>query len=192
MSKLNKAITVLAKILEVCLWIATVGLIVAAVMLCYVMFTGSIDTTSLIQGATETSFDFSGISFDASKLDMDQLVRALIVLSIFGAVDCGIMATVCRNINLIFKTAAGQTRFSQGETPFQPATVGMVRNIGWLCIAIPIIDLIGSAVLPIVLGLSEIELHFDIGGVFMGLVALGLSQFFVYGAELQAETDGLV
>ena len=104
------------------------------------------------------------------------------------------MAMICRNIYLIFKTANGETKFSQGKTPFQPDIVRMIREIGIFSIAIPIVEIIMSIVGSLVLGPLGAEFDFSVNlvSVFFGLVVLCLSQFFAYGVQLQKETDGLV
>lgn len=195
MSKLNKAITVLAKIFEIFMWIVMVALIVGAVLLGVAGASGaieSIDMSMVVEGMESASADLAEYGIDASTFDLNQIIRVGIVLCIGGAISCGLMAKVCRNINLIFKTAEGLTEFSQGATPFQPENIRMVREIGYLCLAIPVMELILSIIAPFAVGSSQFHLSIDLQSIFMGLVALGLSQFFVYGAELQAETDGLV
>ena len=99
---------------------------------------------------------------------------------------------IFRNVYLIFKTAEGETKFSQGKTPFQKDNIRMVREIGIFCIAIPVVELIVSVIARIVLPVGVVETSVEMTGVFMGLVVLCLSQFFAYGMELQEDVDGLV
>ena len=105
---------------------------------------------------------------------------------------CILMAMIFRNVYLIFKTAEGETKFSQGKTPFQKDNIRMVREIGIFCIAIPVVELIVSVIARIVLPVGVVETSVEMTGVFMGLVVLCLSQFFAYGMELQEDVDGLV
>ena len=104
----------------------------------------------------------------------------------------GLMAMICRNIYLIFKTTAGQTKFSQGQTPFQPDNIRMVREIGIYLIAIPIIGLIMSVIARLAMSGVEIESSMDMHFIMVGLVIICLSRYFSYGMELQNEVDGLV
>ena len=93
---------------------------------------------------------------------------------------------------LSFKTAEGKTRFSKGETPFQPDNVRMVREIGIFLIAIPAVQFIMSIVARIALGPDMVESSLGMSTVFMGLVVLALSQYFAYGMKLQNDVDGLL
>lgn len=120
------------------------------------------------------------------------LPSAITIVAVTGVLTCVLMAMVFRNIYLIFRTARGTTWFSKGETPFQPDTVRMVREIGIFCILIPVIELIMSVIGTLVIGTLYAEINVSMNGIVMGIVILCLSQFFAYGAQLQEDVDGLI
>lgn len=96
-----------------------------------------------------------------------------------------VMAMVFRNLSLIFaKTESGSL--------FQKDTIRMMREIGIFSIAVPIIGMFMSFILRLVVGVDVIENSMDMSGIFMGIVVLCLTQFFVRGAELEKEVDGLL
>ena len=189
MSKLNKAVTIIAKIAEVFMWIGAAfsvvitGLVVTNNQHLMGFFTDAADQSVLATG---------GFSIMTEGLTSNQLTAAFIVFFITLLITCVLLALVFRNIHLIFDTAAGKTKFSVGETPFQPEIIRMVREIGIFCIAIPIIELLMSIIGTVAIGSDAAEISVTFGGIFIGLVVLCLSQFFTYGAQLQQETDGLV
>ena len=122
----------------------------------------------------------------------EMIPSTVTILAVTGVLACALMAMVFRNIYLIFRTARGTTWFSKGETPFQPDTVRMVREIGIFCIAIPVIELVMSVIGTLVIGTLHAEISVSMNGVVMGIIILCLSQFFAYGAQLQEDVDGLI
>ncbi len=187
---INKAVIIISKIIEVFCW---VGVALCAVLTVVTIvghqelyaFLTSVDpsaTTVSLQGLTLTSSAaFGGLTPGAFIIAW---ITSLLVLSL--------MAMIARNINLVFKTSAGETWFSQGNTPFQPDNVRMIREIGIFAIAIPVVEIAMSLVAAIVLGFDTVEINVDMTTIFFGLVALALSQYFSYGAQLETEVDGLV
>ena len=109
-----------------------------------------------------------------------------------SAIVCVLAAMISRNVYLIFKTSVGETWFSKGSTPFQLDNIHMVREIGIFAISILVVELVISIIAGVVLGPDCVEMSVNTTGVFFGLVALALSRYFSYGAELQSEVDGLV
>ena len=185
---MNKAVIIISKICEIFHWVGCGFLTVCTIAL----ITGKEEIisklTSIKDLNTATDIEMYGLSLDPSG--SQNLVGAFILFFLSGVIICAIMAMVFRYTNLIFKTAMGKTSFSEGETPFQPAIVKMIRRIGWLCILVPIIELIISCIATVVLG--GIESSVQMGIIFFGIVILALSRFFAYGVELQKETEGLV
>ena len=68
----------------------------------------------------------------------------------------------------------------------------MMREIGIFSIAVPVIGLIMSIIIRPVIGVETAEISVDMGGIFMGLIVLCLTQFFVHGVELEKDVDGLL
>ncbi len=177
MKKLNKAVTVLAKIFEVCFWVATA--LMAAVFL-----TGIIAPDKLRFLVDTGNITIRGFSIAVIDVPQETVIKAIIMIGLTGMLICPLNAMIFRNIYLIFKA-------SENKTPFQPGNVRMVREIGIFCIAGPVVELIVSSVAQLFVGvLAETSVAMD--GVFFGLVVLCLSQFFAYGMSLQEEVDGLL
>jgi hypothetical protein len=189
MNKLNKFVTVLSKIIAIFFWIGCgflfVGLIASVIF--------GQDITALISRFVEETprVNVHGLEIDLRAVGPYALV-ALTTLCIAGIVTCGLHAMIFRNINLIFRTADGKTKYSKGASPFQPEIVRMVREIGIFCIVIPVFELIVSFVLRIIIPPEMCEISVNFSSVVMGLVVLCLSQYFAYGAQLQEDVDGLV
>jgi len=110
------------------------------------------------------------------------------VFSIFGVGAIVIfvaMAMIFRNLHLIFKK-------SENATPFQSDNVRLVREIGILAIAIPVIGFIVSIIARLVAGPEAAEISIDMSGILMGIIVLCLSQFFAHGVALENDVDGLL
>ena len=56
----------------------------------------------------------------------------------------------------------------------------------------PVVGLIMSIVVRLVIGAEAAEISVGQGGIFMGIIVLCLTQYFVYGAELEKDVDGLL
>ena len=187
--KLNKAVMIIAKIAEVFMWIgaalslATTIVVAAGHPALMALFTDAAEQSILATG---------GFSIVTAGLTGGQLTAAFIIFFVTMLITCVLLGMVFRNIYLAFKTAAGKTKFSEGETPFQPAIIRMVREIGIYCIAIPIVELVMSIIGTAVIGPDVAEISVTFGSIFVGLVVLCLAQFFAYGAQLQRDTEGLV
>ena len=96
-----------------------------------------------------------------------------------------VMAMVFRNLHLIFKK-------SENTTPFHKDSIRKMREIGIFAIAVPVIGLIMSVIIRLVIGVEAVETSMDMSGIFMGLIVLCLTQFFIHGAELEEDVDGLL
>lgn len=185
--RLNRAATVVAKIMEVFYWVA-VGLLVAGLIVYF--FDGSLLKYLMDIGNGE----FAVAGYSINVLDnAGHFITALFVSALLiGIVVCGLMAMIFRNIYLIFKTTAGKTSFSKGETPFQPDNVRMLREIGIFAIAIPVVEFIGDVIIKLIVDVEVVESSVSFTGIVLGIVLLCLSQFFAYGMQLQKDSDGLL
>lgn len=186
MKALNKVVTVFAKIGEIACWIVcgfmAAGL--AALLLGgmeWLKFLGTFDASVLQVKAF-------GLSVTASAVSNGVYVLFFIA-TLFSA---GLFAMICRNVYLIFKTAAGKTSFSKGATPFQPDNIRMVREIGIFMLAAPVVQFIVTVLAGLIFNRELVEFTVDAIGIFPGLVMLCLSQFFAYGTQLQSDADGLL
>ncbi len=187
---LNRIVKIISQIAEICYWIGS-GM-VAAILIA--MAAGNFDLMSRLSsvdpaaGKDLVAFGFSISTVDAAGKD---IWGAYVIFFVTLLIMLVMMAMICRNIYLIFKTTEGKTKFSEGKTPFQPANIRMVREIVIFLIVMPAAGLIMSAVARAALGgLAEcsMDLHF----IVVGLVVICLARFFRYGTQLQTDVDGLV
>ncbi len=188
--KLNKVVTILSKIAEVGYWVgcAIVAVIIAGIASGHFSFISKLTDVDPSAGKDLVSFGFSIMTVDSAG---NSIGGAYTIFFITILIMMAMMAMICRNIYLIFKTSEGKTSFSKGQTPFQPDNIRMVREIGIFLIAIPVVGLIMDIIAHIALG-PEIECSMDLHFIIVGLVAICLSRFFTYGMELQEDVDGLV
>ena len=185
-NRLNRLAAVAARVAEVFHWVA-VGLLTAGLAAYF------IDDSWLRYLMDIGAGEFSVAGFSVRVTENGVLLPgAFIPALLAGIVICGLMAMIFRNICLIFKTSAGQTRFSKGETPFQPDNVRMLREIGIFAIAIPLWELACSVLVTLMVGSDTAEASVSLTGLTFGIAALCLSQFFAYGVRLQQDTDGLL
>lgn len=112
-------------------------------------------------------------------------MTAFLMFGIGAVLILAVMAMVFRNLHLIFKK-------SEHGTPFQKDTIRMMREIGYFSIAVPVIGLMMSVLVRLVVGVEAVEVSVDVAGIFMGIIVLCLTQFFVHGAELENDVDGLL
>ncbi len=189
--KLNKAVTIISKIAEVCYWIGfgMVGAIVISLIAGHHSLVSKLTDVDPALGKDLTAFGFSISTVDANG---QTVWGTILIFFITLFIMLGLMAMACRNLYLIFKTTEGRTKFSKGQTPFQPENIRMVREIGMFLIAVPAVGLIMSVVARLALSGIEIETSMDMHFIVVGLAVICLSRYFAYGMELQNEVDGLV
>lgn len=184
---LNKIATVVAKILEVFHWVGT-ALMAAGLVACFIRE----DWLGFFVGLEGGPFSLVGYSVNIWS-ETGALLRPVFVPAmVAGILVLGLSAMIFRNIYLIFKTSAGKTKFSEGATPFQKNNVRMVREIGIFAIAIPVVETICDVIARVAAANADLSSSVSLVGVVLGIAMLCLSQFFAYGVELQAETDGLL
>lgn len=49
-----------------------------------------------------------------------------------------------------------------------------------------------SVIIRLVIGVDAVEININQSGLFMGIIVLCLTQYFIYGAELEKDVDGLL
>ena len=190
MKGLSKATMIIAKILEIIFWI------MAAAMLVLLTWSLFASPETIAAAADDIAMDSDlavrGITVIDAAGGLPLTRGGLAAFSVFGALLTGLIGMVLRNVYLIIKTSRGETKLSRGATPFQPENVRMLRQIGVFTIAIPILELFFSILVQLIFGAEYVEAHLDLSHVFLGILVLWLTQVFAYGAELQAESDGLI
>ena len=112
-------------------------------------------------------------------------MTAFLIFGIGAVIILAVMAMVFRNLHLIFKK-------SENGTPFQKDNIRMMKEIGIFAIAVPVIGFIMSIIVRLVTGVETAEISIDMGGIFMGIIVLCLTQYFVHGADLEKDVDGLL
>ena len=184
MKELNKAATIITKILEVFHWVGTALMAVATVcsvaapqLLKYLV---SIDAKECC-GAELSIY---GFEVHAPVVNGSVDMTIFLLFGIGATIIFVLMALVFRNVYLVFKK-------SEIATPFQKENVCRLRKIGIFSIAVPIVGFIMSIIVRLVAG-DVVEVSVGQSGIFMGIVVLCLTQYFSYGAALEEDVDGLV
>ena len=188
MKGLNKAVVIISRIAEVFYWVGSVLVlgIIGVTATHHDEFLRFL-TDARVGDAVLTG---NGFEVDVSSMSGDT-TWVFILFFLATMITLILTALIFRNIYLSFKTAAGETGFSEGATPFQPAVIRSIRKIGIFTMAIPVVNFLADIVITAVTrGAAETSVQF--GYLVFGLVVLAMSQFFTYGAELQADTEGLV
>ena len=185
MKGLNKLGKVVTKILEIFHWVGVALMLAATVCSVaapnWVGYFVSFDSKECC-GA---NLEVYGFEVNAPVVDGNVDMTFFWLFGIGATLILAVMAMVFRNLHLIFKK-------SENATPFQKDNIRMMREIGIFAIAVPVIGLIMSVIVRLVIGVETAEISIDMGGIFMGIIVLCLTQFFVHGAELEKDVDGLL
>ena len=181
-NKMLKTGKVVTKILEVSHWIATVlmaaGTVCALVNPSFVKYFIGI-TPIEGYGAPIEIYGFETV-LPVNNMGIN--MTALFLFGIGGVFILGLMAMVFRNLNLIMKNA-------ETGSPFQKDNIRMTREIGIFSIACPVIGLIMS-IIALIMGAVEFSVSLE--GFCTGIIVLCLTQFFIHGAQLEEDVEGLL
>ena len=126
-----------------------------------------------------------GFEVNASYVDGSIDMTTFLLFEIGAVIILILMAMVFRNVHLIFKK-------SENGTPFQKDNIRMLKEIGIFSITVPVIGLVMSVIIRLVIGVDAVEININQSGLFMGIIVLCLTQYFIYGAELEKDVDGLL
>lgn len=184
MTGIRKLAKVFTKIIEVSHWVATglvaaVGVLSVAApeLLKYIM-----DVESLQREQVASVYGFEVVAANPAG----EINYTTLLLFALGAVAIFVlMALIFRKLNQVIVS-------SEGSTPFQQANIRRLRQIGLYSILIPVAGLVMSVLIRLVGGVDAVEISIDLQGFVMGIVVLCLTEFFVHGAELEEQVDGLV
>lgn len=184
MKKLNKAVKIVTKILEIGHWIAA-GLMVAAAICSTAVsqWLGNLINMNVLGNEAEISVYGFEVALANSVGEVN--TAALRLFAIGAVIIYALIAMIFRNIYLIVKK-------SEGATPFQKDNIRMLKEIGIFSIGIPIVGLIMSTIIRLAVGVDAIEISVNLDGFVMGIIVLCLTQFFAYGADLEKDVDGLL
>lgn len=189
MKGINKATIIIAKVLEVGYWIATVGMVI--LLIYSIGFKGQL--SNFVADIKDSGTEISASGYEMMIIEENGNIntKAVTVFAIDGIIASALMAMIFRNVFLIVKTTDGQTKFSKGNSPFQKDVIRMIREIGIFFIALSAVSIIMSIVATIVLK-NDIETSARLDHVVIGLMMICLSNYFAYGSELQKDVDGLL
>ena len=185
MKGINKLGKIITKILEVFHWVGTI--LMAAATVCsvaapnWVKYFVGFDAKECC-GA---NLEVYGFEVNAPVVNGNPDMTSFMLFGIGAVIILAVMAMVFRNLHLIFKK-------SENGTPFQKDNIRMMKEIGIFAIAVPVIGFIMSIIVRLVTGVETAEISIDMGGIFMGIIVLCLTQYFVHGADLEKDIDGLL
>ena len=185
MGRTNKLGMVITKIAEVFHWVGAA--LMAAATVCskaapeWVKFFVGFDAKECC-GA---NLEVYGFEINAPVVNGTVDMTVFFLFGIGAVLILSVMAMVFRSLHLIFKR-------SENTTPFQKDNIRMMRKIGIFSIAVPVIGFIMGIIVRLVAGVETAEISLDTAGIFMGVIVLCLTQFFVHGAELEKDADGLL
>ena len=185
MKGINKLGSIITKILEIFHWVGTV--LMAAATVCSI---AAPDKVGLFVGFDSkeccgANLEVYGFEVNAPFTDGTVDMTYFLLFGIGAVIILIIMAMVFRNLHLIFKK-------SEKGTPFVKDNIRMMKEIGIFAIAVPVIGFVMSIVIRLVTGVETAEISIDTGGIFMGIIVLCLTQFFVHGAKLEEDVEGLL
>lgn len=185
MKGVNRFGIVITKVLEVFHWVG-VALMVAATVCSvaapnWVKYFVGFDA----KDCCGANLEVYGFEVNAPVVNGSADMTCFMLFGIGAVIILSVMAMVFRNLYLIFKKA-------QNTTPFQTDNIRIMREIGIFAIAVPVIGFIMSIIVRLVTGVETAEISIDTAGIFMGIIVLCLTQFFVHGAELEKDVDGLL
>ena len=185
MKNINKLGKVVTKILEVFHWVGAALLAAAAVCSQVAPQWLGLFVDLDVKECCGTELEVYGFQIMAPTVDGNVDLTSFLLFSIGGTLILILMAMVFRDLHLIFKN-------SENASPFQPDNIRMMKEIGIFAIAVPVIGFIMSVIIRLVTGVESTEISLDLGGILLGIIVLSLTQFFVHGAALEEDVDGLL
>ena len=185
MKVINKFGKIIAKILEVFHWVGAALMIAATI--CSVVAPNRVNYFVGFDAkeCCGANLEVYGFEVNASVINGNVDTTSFLMFGIGAVIILTVMAMVFRNLHLILKR-------SENASPFQKDNIGSMRKIGLFSIAVPVIGLIMSVFVRLVIGVETAEVSIDVTGIFMGIIVLCLTQFFIHGAELEKDVDGLL
>ncbi|SDB40471.1 Protein of unknown function [Pseudobutyrivibrio sp. YE44] len=176
-SKLRNITAVLAKVMEIILWVAVVFVTIGAIAIFALRDKVS---EEYFETNSFTATNFNGLDFE---LNASNFAPAMVGILVSAAILAVLMAFMFRYVNQIFNK-------TNTSSPFADANVVLVKRIGYIAIAIPVVKLIANIILGFIA--DNLSLGFEFSEVLFGLIVLCLSQYFAYGATLEKDVDGLL
>ena len=185
MNGINTAARIISKILEVFHWVGAA--LMAAAAVCAVAAPDKLSYFVSFDAKECCGAELSLYGFDVqAPLVNGQVDMATFLLFGIGAAAIlALMAMVFHNLHQILKR-------SETASPFQKENIRQLRQIGIFSIAVPVVGFVMSALVGLIVGPDAAEISVSQSGIFMGLVILCLTQYFIHGAQLENDVDGLL
>ena len=185
MKGINKLAKIVTKILEVFHWVGAA--LMAAASVCAAAFPKWIGyfVSFDAKECCGAMLEVYGFEVNAPVVNGNADMTCFVLFGIGAVIILAVMAMAFRNLHLIFKK-------SENASPFQKDNIRMMREIGIFSIAVPVIGFVMSIIIRLVTGVETSEISIDMGGIFMGIIVLCLTRYFIHGAELEKDVDGLL
>jgi len=185
MKGLNNIAKIFAKIFEVFHWVGTA--LMTAATVCAAVAPQWMGYFVGIEGkeCCGAELNVYGFEVQAAFTNGNIDLTTFMLFGIGAVIILALMAMIFRNLHIIFKN-------SENATPFQKQNIKKLREIGFFAIAIPVTGFIMSLIIRLVTGSELAELSLNMSGIFMGIIIFCLTQYFIYGAELEKDIEGLV
>lgn len=185
MKHINKIATLVTKVLEVFHWVAVA--LMAAATICSIAAPKWVNYFVGFDAKQCCGAELSVYGFEVHSAVTDGTIdmTTFLLFGIGGVIILTLMAMVFRNLYLIFKK-------SENATPFQKDNIRMLREIGIFSISVPVVGLIMSIITRLVIGVDAAETSVNQSGIFMGIIVLCLTQYFIHGADLEKDMEGLL
>ncbi len=182
-SKLRNVTAVMAKIIEVLGWFGTACIAIGSALI--VIFNDEIveSYNSGVMEANNASLNVTGGTTEQFMQMVEEGNGAYFFIPFL--VVCVLSTLIFRNIYNIFKK-------SNTESPFAESNIKRIKNIGIYAIAIPVCKIVLYAIFAALSHSSQFYFSISLSEVVFGLVALCLSQYFAYGAQLENDVEGLL
>lgn len=191
MKKLTSAASVLSKLMEIAHWI---GAVTFALLFIVSLLPGNFLPQMVVTDdpVTDSVVEVYGFSMELFHTDGTINAVAVRIFSIGAAIIFSLMAMIFRNVYLSLKTSIGETKFSEGNTPFQKSIIRMIREMGIFSISVPIVGLIFSTAAFLIMGSEATEISVNFSSITTGILLLCLSQVFAEGMKMRQDVDGLL
>lgn len=182
MKEISKVGSIITKIMEVFHWVGAA--ILAAATVCAKAAPNYVDRFVGFEAkeCCGAELEIYGFEVNAPVINGNADMTCFLLFGIGGVIILALMAMIFRNLYHIFK----------GTSPFRKENIRLMREIGIFAIAVPVVGFLMSIVVRLVMGVEAAEVSVDMGGIFMGIIILSLTQFFIRGAELEEDAEGLL
>lgn len=191
MKKLTSVASVLSKLMEIAHWI---GAVTFALLLIVSLLPGNFLSQMVVTDdpVMDSEVEVYGFSMNLFYPDGTINAAAVHIFSIGAMIIFSLMAMIFRNVYLSLKTSRGETKFSEGDTPFQKSIIRMIREMGIFSISVPVVGLICSTIAFLIMGAEVTEISVNFSSVTTGILLLCLSQVFAEGMKIRQDVDGLL